>query len=195
MKRAALQIKKLQQMFFTLSKREQWLIGFIGVFAIVYASMTVYEQYSNYQEDFSRILTQRERDIENLDTVLTRYTTLNTRLTRLQKTFDESQMTFEQVTTELDKIVKESIGSDNYDLKKTRAPGRLGVDYEKQDFTLSIKSLTLAQLVELLYQLDHGSKPMFLGRVDITRSNSKGDFSASLEIYSIRKDPQQVTAS
>ena len=102
-------------------------------------------------------------------------------------------MTFEQVTKELDKIVKDSIGNDNYDLKKkSSAPTEFGLEYEKQDFSLRLRSLSLEQLVKLLYQLEHGKSPLFLSKVDIVKSAKAGEFTTTMEIYSIKKQRDNI---
>ena len=112
---------------------------------------------------------------------------LNNRLEKLKESFSQSEMSFEEVTVELDNIVKKSIGSNNYELKKGRAPQELGFDYEKQQFSLKVNTIDLEQSVKLLHNLEDSKSPLLLGKVDFKRYGGKDKFSVSVEIYSIRK--------
>lgn len=138
-------------------------------------------------EETPRLIQARTSDLETLGRTVGRYQTLKVRMESIETSFKESQMTFEQVTDELDKVVKESIGGGEYDLKKIRTPSSIGLSYEKQEFTLNIKSLTLDQLVRLLHRLENGDRPLFLGKVDINKPAGNSAFSATLEVFSVRK--------
>ena len=96
-------------------------------------------------------------------------------------------MTVDQVYTELDRIVRDAIGADNYDLKKSQTTTAVGPNSEEQAFTLRIRSLSIEQLVKLLYQLEHGKAALFLGKVDIIKNTQPGTFSATLEVSSVRR--------
>lgn len=103
----------------------------------------------------------------------------------LEAKYAESQMSFEQVAVELDKIVKESIGSDNYEWKD-RGTGDRGRTRE-EDFTLQVRSLTLEQLV-LLHKLEHGGAALYLGKLEVNRAaGAAGSLTATLEVSSIGK--------
>jgi exonuclease VII small subunit len=132
------------------------------------------------------MLIVRTRQLSELGDIAKRYKTLSQRLEEAKKTFADSQMTFEQVTSQLDKIVRDSIGSDKYDLNKGKAT-KVGLDYDRQEFTVKIKSLSLQQIVALLHKLEQGDTPLFLGKVDLAKSPSDSSLSATLEIFSIKK--------
>ena len=100
-------------------------------------------------------------------------------------------MSFEEVTVELDKIVKESIGNNNYELKKGRAAKELGFDYEKQQFSLKVNSIELEESIKLLHNLENSKSPFLLGTVNFKRFGRKDKFSVNIEIYSIRKGIEQ----
>lgn len=133
----------------------------------------------------------RRRHYDELRRQVRRYHELDQRLAKLKESFAASEMTFEQVASELDRIVQKSIGSNNYDLTKSGDPAPLGLDFEKQDFTLNIRSLTLEQLVNLLYEIEQGKSPLFMGKVDILQGTSEGTFRATLEIASISRSKNQ----
>jgi len=115
-----------------------------------------------------------------------RYEQLRTKLTAAQDSFDEAQMTYEQVTAEIDKIIKKTVGdSVKYDLKNQN-PSSLGLEFEKQEFSLSLKA-SLEQLVKLLFQFEKGETPLFLGKVNIRKVGKKDQFNTVLEVFSVRK--------
>ena len=128
----------------------------------------------------------RSNHIQQLEPLLNRHKFLNSRLSKVQNTLQNSELSFEQVTEELDKIIKESIGSNIYDLKKSRSTSEMGFEFEKQELKLNVKSLTLDQVVKLLSRIENGKAPLFLGKVDIKKSRKK-DFDANFEIFSIKK--------
>lgn len=180
-------LKKFETWFKSLSGRERSLVGAtILVVSIWFLGIPV-GLLRDYITGTQHLITKRTHDLDELSHLLRRNHTLDQHLKKLQATFQESQMTFEQVTTELDKVVKTSIGNENYDLKKTRPPSPFGLDFEKQDFALNIRSLTLEQLVTLLYNLEQGKRPLFLGKLDLVQAPPTGTFTATLEIFSISK--------
>lgn len=179
--------KKFLQFFTKLNPRERALVGFTAICLFATGIYLFVEEVQAHIGDTERLITRREQQLEKLPPLLQRYRTLKARLEKMQTTFAEAEMSFEEVTAQLDKIVRESIGSDSYDLKKSRSPTQIGFEYEKQEFTLKVKSLSLEQVVSLLHKLEQGESPLFLGKVDLLKSSNGQDFSATLEIFSVRK--------
>lgn len=179
--------KQIRFAFQRLNPRERLLVGVAGAAliatAVYWAGAMVQEKIA----DTDRMVIVRTRQLNELYDIVGRYRALNGRLERAQQTFAESQMTFEEVTDQLDKIVRESIGSNSYDLKRGRTVSKVGLDYEKQDFTVKVQSLNLNEVVQLLYRLEQGESPLFLGKVDLVKSSREHTFNATLEIFSIRK--------
>lgn len=173
-----------------LSPRERLIVGAAAVLLLVTIFYIPITAFSSYEEDTVQRTEARARELEQINKIAARYKTLNERLAHLKDTFAQSQMTFEEVTSQLDKVVKDTIGSDDYNLSKTRSPSQLGFEYEKQDFTLKINSLKFDQLIRLLYSLEQGDSPLFLGKVDIAKQQTGDLFTATLEIFSVRKTAQ-----
>ncbi|MFN8389569.1 MAG: hypothetical protein U0136_04700 [Bdellovibrionota bacterium] len=180
--------------FSALNQREKLLVGASGVFAVVFLLQQAFGAIEDHLESTNQLVVARRTQLEEAAKILRRYSTLRQRREALQTTYAESQLTFEEVTNDLDRVVKDAIGSDNYELKKPHAPTPFGFNYEKQEFTLIVKSLTLPQLVKLLYQIEQGARPIFLSKVDMTKALNGTDFSAVLEIYSISKSSSQAPA-
>lgn len=169
------------------SKSEKTLIAIAAAAVLLIAITSVVSQVSEWQEETERLAAIRKRQHAEIASLLQKYHTLNTRLESLKRSFDESQMSFEQVTEELDRIVQKHVGSASYDLKKNQNPEPLGSDFEKQAFTLRIPSVTLEQLVDLLYEIEHGKAPLFMGKVDIIATRDKKSFRVTLAVSSINR--------
>jgi septal ring factor EnvC (AmiA/AmiB activator) len=180
-------IRRITIWFNRLSSRESSLILFASLALLAYGLYSAVEMIGEDIEDTKRLVTVRKQNLDELSQVASRYKTLKTRLTRLQESFSKSEMTFEEVTSQIDAIVRKSIGSDDYDLKKGRTPTQIGFEYEKQQFTLKVNSLTLEDVVRLLYNLEQGESPLILGKVDLRKLPRKQEFTTSLEIFSVRK--------
>lgn len=179
--------RRILHWYTALSQSERVIVS-VALVGVLLAG--VYELglgIDEYVKKNNRAVTIRKTQLEEVQKILKRYVTLKARQEGLQKTFAQSEMTFEQVTAQLDHIVRDSMGNDNYDLKKSRTPTPFGFEYEKQEFTVNIKSLTIQQLVKLLYQLEQGERPVFLSKLDIVRSTVSNDYGATLEVYSIAK--------
>lgn len=187
-------IKTATQRFSALSQREKIIVAVAALGLVLVLCQQGVSLMQEHLTDNRQLITVRKNQLQDLAVVLKRYAALRQRKESLQQTYAQSQMSFEQLSTELDRVVRDAIGSDNYELKKPHPPAPFGFEYEKQEFSLIVKSLTLDQLVKLLYQVEHGGKPIFLSKVDINKSLSGTDFSAVLEIYSISKAAQQVEA-
>ncbi len=180
-------MKQLRSAFQRLNARERLLVS-VAALALVATGIYSLATFAREQiADTERMVVVRTQHLTELYEIVDRYRTLSQRLDRAQTTYAESQMTFEEVTDQLDKIVRDSIGSDKYDLKRGRNLTKVGLEYEKQDFTLKVPALELEQVVKLLYSLEQGESPLFLGKVDLLKSSSNHTFSATLEIFSIRK--------
>ena len=181
-----MKFRALKQAFNKLNAREQIAVTIAGVAALAVGLYLSASAISESISETKRKTIVRTRELEEIHRIVNRHRTLTARLDKIKQTFADSQMTFEQVTDQLDKIVKESIGSQEYDLKRGRT-AKVGLDYEKQDLTLKVKSLTLEQTVKLLHSLEQGKSPLFLGKVDLLKSSRDQSFGATLEIFSIRK--------
>ena len=181
-------LKTWKGWFLGLTSRERLLVGLSGTGLLLYAlSVPVLWIAENASVSEAEIL-RRNRDLADTGALLRRYSALSERLKSLEEQYANSEMTFEQVTSVLDKVVKESIGSDNYELKKRPSGREIGTNLMQQDFTLRIRALSLEQLVKLLHRLEYGDSPLFLGKLDVSRgAGAGGELTATLEVSSIGK--------
>jgi hypothetical protein len=188
MSRSIIQLEQIGAWFSKLSSRERILVLLTGVSLLFTASFLLYQTLEESIAETRRKSIVRTRDLKELGRLANRYNDLKVRLERLQTTFSAAQLSFEEVTKKIDVIVQQSIGSNTYELKRGRTPEQIGFEYEKQQFTLKVESLGLPQLVQLLYKLEQGDNPLFLGKVDISKSTRDDSFAATLEIFSVRKN-------
>lgn len=187
MKALQSQLRKAVGAVAAMNPRERLLVGAVLLMTVVFCVHQTVLAVTGMIEEDKRVLARRTEELSKAAQLLKRYESLRARRERLQTTFASSQMTFEQVVSQLDRVVRDSIGNDNYDLKRSRTPTPFGLDYEKQDFTLVLKDLSLEQLVKLLYQLEAGERPLFLSRIDLARTLTEGSYTATLELFSIRR--------
>ena len=174
--------------FQRLSTREQRLVaisfGAIVVYLLFLLVAPLFEGGDTTELQISR-LKQQQREIAIL---ARKYNSLKANRDSLQEVFIRSQLSFEQVSQELDKIIRNTIGSDNYDLKRSSSTGEFGLGFKRQDFVVTVKSLNQSQLVALLNHLDRREKPIFLTKVDLTRNTgTEPSISATMEIFTIGK--------
>ena len=188
MKQALPALKKAATLFFALTTREKLLIVAPLVFLLGYGLYLGVDSMNAYVDRTAKLAELRRGEYQQIAQTLKRYKELESRQKDLQSTFAQSQMTFEQVFIQLDKVLRQAIGSDNYDLKQGKAPSAFGFEYEKQDFTLNVKSIKIDQLVKLLYQIEQGERPLFLSSVQLSKTPAGTEYSATLEIYSIAKN-------
>lgn len=187
MKKYLAYLKKFQHWYNHARQSERRLITGIAVIVVCILIYTPVSAFNNYVENNERKITHRKFDLEKLDGLVQRYSDLQGRFDKIQKSFEESQMTLGELTAELEKIVSNSLSNENYELTRAGSPTKMGLDFEKQQFILKVRSLNLEELVKLLHQLEQGKSPLLLGKVDILKSTNDNEFSATLEIFSISK--------
>jgi len=180
------QIRKALNAYDNLSAREKPIVAVLSAVVVLFA---IYYPISWAREFVKESRNSRKFKVAQLDeaAILSqRYEQLNTKLAAAQNSFDKAQMTYEQVTAEIDQIIKKTVGETvKYDLKNQN-PSSLGLEFEKQEFSLSLKA-SLDQLVKLLFQFEKGETPLFLGKVNIRKVGKKDQFNTVLEVFSVRK--------
>lgn len=177
---------KLLAFYTQRTPRERKLIVVISAVFLVLGCWWSVQYLNASLVSEERLVKERLTTLEALSRSLAVYTRLDTRLKHLQQTYSQSEMTLEQVTSAVDETVKEAVGSGNYELDKARSTTSLDVGYDKQEFTLKLRSITLDQLVKLLHSLETGKAPLFLGKVNLEKSDAKS-FSSAIEVFTLRK--------
>ncbi len=188
-------IRKISSWFVALNARERFFVGVLTAVLCAFLFALPVVKIRELLEDNARLAASRTASYKELGMLVDRYRILDNRLGRIRSSFEESQMTLEQVYSELDRIIKDSIGSTNYDPpKKTQTSESLGLEFEKQEYSLNIRQATLQQLVKLLYELEQGKQPFYIGKVDILPGASEGTFTANIEIGSVSKKRENKNA-
>lgn len=179
--------RQLGTEFYKLNSRERLIVMFtIGALALA-GIMFVYNSIQEQIEDNQRIALIRKHALDELSPKLGKYEQLKFRLEEMRDSLSKSQLTFEQLTAELDKIIRTSIGSGDYDLKRSGVPLALGDEFERQEFTLNIHKLTLDQLTTLLYKLEKDNGAITVGKVDVRKVGRRDKLRSTFEIFSIRR--------
>jgi len=180
-------VRKALHAFNALSLRERWLVILAFVGLGLWGATEMYSVAQASQESSEVEIARRSAQLRTLSVALQRYRVLSAKVRSIEETYAKSELSVEQVFTELDKVLKGIIGSDPYDLRPTNVVTSLGSQAEQQSFVLRIRSITLEQLVKLLYELEQGKVPLSLGKLDLTKGSQPGNFAATLEISSIRR--------
>lgn len=174
---------------FALNKRERIFVWLVLFALIGFGLSQPIEAFVSYLSTAKLRIEKRKLDLESLQTASNKYRALEQQLSDLRKSFLEKQVSLEQVYNELDSIVKNNVGNDAYELKR-REVTESEFGYEQHDFQLMIKELSLEQLVKILFELESGTRPLFLKKVSIS-AQSKGSFEATLLLYSIQEKKEQ----
>jgi type II secretory pathway component PulM len=187
MKIRTVALKKAVQWFEALPQREKLLVCVMAAAIAVACAYVLYDEAATALAAQQQLIEKRLHDLDDLGQALERYQRLSSRMSEIELIYADSHATASQVYTQLDGIVRESIGEQSYDLKRSPTTSSLGENAEQQDFTLKIPALSLEQLVKLLYRLEQGGGGVVLSKVDVTKGAQPGQFSASLEVSAIRK--------
>ena len=179
-------LMRLVSWFRSLSHRDRVALTVLVTALLVFGSYMIVDETRTFLQNKQQLVETRVKNLEQLSKIIARYSTLNGRLKIAEETFAKSQLTFEEAFSELDKIIKTNISSSDFDPRKGQV-SPVGLEYEKQEFNVQLKGISLDQLVHLLFELEQGQRPLFLGKVDIARSPVEGQFNATLEVFSIRK--------
>ena len=166
--------------------RQDILLIMVGLVVVVFIGNKIYQSINTGMRSKMASIEIRKSDFTQIRTLVEKYKTLNNKKNLIEEQLRKSQLNFEQVATTLDKIVNDSLGNNNYDLRKIRQPTEVGLDFKKQDFSLTINAINLDQLVKILYQIESGNNPIFLGKIDVAKSDpNQGTLKAVIEIFSI----------
>ena len=132
-------------------------------------------------------LSSRLSDLVRLKDLLERYRKLSARAEQIEKTYARAQFSTEEVFAEVEKIIRGAIGGDGYELRPSQSPVSVSSTVEQQLFTLRLKSVTLEQMVKILFELEQGKAPLFLGKLEVTKAVQKGSFVVAVELSSLRR--------
>ncbi len=167
--------------------RERWLvfgaIAAIGIWALSQGVTSFDGGFAAGEERF----VARARELSTLRDELTRYRKLAARAEEIEKLYAKSEISVEQVYTEVEKVVRDSIGGDGYELRPVGSVVEVSPTVEQQGFSLRVRSATLEQVVGLLHRLEQGKAPLFLAKVEVAKSTQPGTYSLGVELSSLRK--------
>jgi hypothetical protein len=179
--------KKFASWYLQLSPREKLIIGITTtavVFFAIYGSLSL---AFNLSDSLETKIVRGKIQAEELVAKLNRYNEVNETYKRLQEQFEQSQTTFEDVAVTLDSIrEKSNIKKENFDFA-TESIVDIGLEYKKQEYTLTVKNLSLKELVDLLYTIEQKAKSLFMGDVDIVKARAEDSFRVTINLSNIRK--------
>lgn len=177
-------LRNLRTVISGLSPRERVFAGLATGIVLVFLVIEGFSWVQNQVDKKHDEIRVRTAELQNVQRAASRFQQLNERFTRIKATFAEAEMSVDEVYQELEGIIKRAIDSQSFELKDSGAKEEIGLDYEKQEFRVTIRSITLDEFVKLLFELDQSDRPLFLRTVEIT-SRTRGNFTATLNVFSV----------
>ena len=138
-------------------------------------------------ENTKSMAVKRQEDLNSISRLSQRYAQLNDKQKKVKASYQQAAMTFQQVTVELDSLIKDTLGTADFSLENTQEVLEAEKDFNRQEFKIVLRSVTLEQLVGILYRIENGPAPLFLGKVDLATSPAGNSLSATLSVYTIFK--------
>lgn len=123
--------------------------------------------------------------LENVE----RYKFLKAKLEKVLEENINSRLDVAEASGAIDKVVKDSVGNKDYRFTKEEKFEELPfAGSKKAGTTLEFQSLSLEEIVKLLYNFDVSDKPIFVGNVEIFKNRSSTNtFKLRLEVFTIQK--------
>jgi hypothetical protein len=187
-------IQNLNSAFYARPKRERTIVMVAFVAVLGWGLLELVQGSIGSFGGHEAKISSRIKEIEKLQFQTAKYKKLSARLADLDKTYANSELSVEQVYSEVENVVKAALAdggttgtNDGYELRSAGTVVSISDSIQQQGYTLKLKALSLKQLVDLLYRLEQGKAPLFLGRLEIAKGSQPGIFSANLELSSIRR--------
>ena len=184
-------ISRIKNWYFVLSQRERLAIGLTSLVLSFYLLLLPINWFRIDYQDNQRLIGIRKLQYTQISELFLRYQTLNEQLVKVRSSYDKSQMSYGDVIARVQQVVQQTTETtDLLELDRMGEPESIGLNYRKQRFTLKIPSVELPQLIDILFQLEHGDNPLFLERLELNSTNSKGAFRINLLLSSIQKQQE-----
>ncbi|RIL09570.1 MAG: hypothetical protein DCC75_06240, partial [Proteobacteria bacterium] len=134
-------------------------------------------------------LSTAKNDIETVALGLVRYNKLIARRQAIEDTYSKMEFS-EGALSYLDKLVREKAGIVGGDPIKAMRPKPFAGKYEQDPFTIRFTITDLPRLVDFLFELVRGPRPMILASLDLKRRAAGDALEATMDVASIRKAKQ-----
>jgi hypothetical protein len=179
--------KRISSWHLQLSQREKLIFGLTSIVLCLFVIFGSWIVASSVIDSLKVKIARGKSQAQELTAKLNRYNELNVTYKKLQQQFEQSQSTFEDVAVTLDNVREKSkIKKEDFEFA-TGSIVDIGLEYKKQEYTLTVNSLSLEELVTLLYTIEEAAKSLFIGEVDILKTPGKDIFRAEISISNIRK--------
>ncbi|HMO17386.1 MAG TPA: hypothetical protein PKA63_04630 [Oligoflexia bacterium] len=182
----------LRSWYFKLSLRERRLIlGLTVCFFIVFIWLLL-DWFITTRSNLYQSVTKSKITLSDTLILADRLRGLEDRLTELTTLYLNSTLSYEEVTSALDKIIKEKVGTATYSLTRSSndlsgEENFLGDSFKLEKFTVKIAEISLEKATSLIVGLENGPPKMFIQRADLTKSRSGESLSLTLELASIEE--------
>lgn len=178
--------EKIRSQYYSLSLRERLLIKITATSLVVVFVYWSINSIVNIHHDLNLSSIRKEASISQIEQLANKHKNLKTKLLNLTTKYLNSSLSYEQLTNHLDKIAKNELGPDSYELIPSREKIELGTDFLAQKFTIKIRKCSFEQIVNIMKSLEQGPPPVFVQKVDIAKSSDQKSNSVIFEIVSIQ---------
>lgn len=180
-------LSKIKSQLQTLSSRERNLITITSITAVIVLIYFVISGIINYQKSLNQQVLSKTNLIEQISQSAKRNRSLKNKLENLTTKYLNSSLSYEDLTNRLDKLSTSIIGADAYELIPSKEKTELGTEFLARKFTIKIKQCSYEQILKMLESLEQGPPPLFLQKLDLSKSYDNKSFSAILEIVSVQE--------
>ncbi|MBX7137274.1 MAG: hypothetical protein K1X83_04750 [Oligoflexia bacterium] len=179
-------IKQAKDYLAAMSGREKLLIG-VGL--IVLLGLALVQIYGSISAGFSSQsveITRLERDLNDLSTLLDRYTKVKSRRDAIENQYKSVEIN-EGVYSHLENLIKKFALVDSGFTISENPQLKFGGNYLQLPFVVKFTTTNLKALVDFLKQIVEGPKPLVISRLNLTRSRGRDSLDVELEVSSIKR--------
>lgn len=180
-------LQKVLLWYRLLSSREKVLVATL---AIAFIAIIPFLANSWIKQSVAQKETQVNRAKAEFDTLqnsLERYKQLKLKREELTTKYLSSSITYEKLTDYLDSVVKRELHDASYELKPSKDDVSINEQFLAKKYSLKIKEASFEDLAGLLTTLENGPPPLFIEKLDVTKSQKAGKVSIQLEVVTIEE--------
>jgi hypothetical protein len=173
--------------FRRLSTRERILVTILASAFLMLIPVYIGTSIRDVTKSSETKVVRARADFETLQSSIDRYKQLRSKRDELTTKYLSSSVTYEKLTSYLDKVVKRELSDATYELKPSKDDVKISDNFLAKKYSLKIKEALFAELPSLLKSLEDGPPPLFIQRMDISKSPSLGKISIQLEVVTIEE--------
>lgn len=171
----------------TASPRERLLVSGLALLGCAFLINAVYSTIADAFEAQAKEMTEMQTKANAIGSTLAQYQTLRLRRDKIEDDFRKSEIP-EGVSTYLESLVKEKLGSDSFGLEINDSPSAaISSRFEETRYSLKLSTSKFEKLVSLLEAVGTGPKPLAVKRIEMRKSPRGDSLRVELDLSAIRE--------